>query len=535
MLVVAAGWKLLLIGMGAFPFNADEAVVGLMARHITAGEWPIFFYGQAYMGSLDAIFIAGLFSFLGQSVNLIRFVQIILYLFTIITTLEIGRVGFNSLRVGLNAAWLLSIPAVNQTLYTTVSLGGYGETLLLGNLLILISLRTIRIINQDGNKKKLYAFQAGLGILSGLGVWINGLSLVFSIPAVILVVGNLVVHQKKDKFLWVSILCLLTGGVLGALPWWIYASQNGIQNLIGELSGSAVNVAQNAWLLQTSIRLMNFFLLGLTAFLGIRPPWEIRWLVLPLIPFVIILWGGLIVYNLRNKDDNTRKKFINYLLAGIVLVLFAGFVFTPFGNDPSGRYLVVLLVPAALFISNNLTLMNLRNWQKIAVLLLLIVFQGVGTWQCALNNPPGITTQFDAITVVNHQYDEELIRFLEEKNERFGYTNYWVSYPLAFLSQERIIFLARLPYHPDFRYTRRDDRYEPYRLLVKDAPKAAYITSNHPQLNNYLRKSFKGKNITWMEKQIGNYTVFYGLSEKINPEDIGLGETMGPMTEVKNE
>ena len=57
-LAAAAGWKLILLSMNAFPFNADEAVVALMARHALQGNIPIFFYGQAYMGSLDALLVA---------------------------------------------------------------------------------------------------------------------------------------------------------------------------------------------------------------------------------------------------------------------------------------------------------------------------------------------------------------------------------------------------------------------------------------------------------------------------------------------
>ncbi len=51
-----------------------------MARHILGGERPIFFYGQAYMGSLDAWLVAAGFWFFGQQVWVIRFVQILLYL-----------------------------------------------------------------------------------------------------------------------------------------------------------------------------------------------------------------------------------------------------------------------------------------------------------------------------------------------------------------------------------------------------------------------------------------------------------------------
>jgi hypothetical protein len=46
-----------------------------MARHILQGERPLFFYGQAYLGSLDAWLVAGAFAVLGQSAAAIRLVQ----------------------------------------------------------------------------------------------------------------------------------------------------------------------------------------------------------------------------------------------------------------------------------------------------------------------------------------------------------------------------------------------------------------------------------------------------------------------------
>src|SRR6266851_2035799 len=66
------------LAAGVVPFNADEAIVGLMARHILQGERPVFFYGQAYLGSLDAWLVAGAFAIFGESVWPIRLVQIVL-------------------------------------------------------------------------------------------------------------------------------------------------------------------------------------------------------------------------------------------------------------------------------------------------------------------------------------------------------------------------------------------------------------------------------------------------------------------------
>jgi hypothetical protein len=56
----------------------------------------------------------------------------------------------------------------------------------------------------------------------------------------------------------------------------------------------------------------------------------------------------------------------------------------------------------------------------------------------------------------------------------------------------------------------------------------AYITTNHPELNQFLRDGFEAMDISWKEKQIGNYFVFYDLSAVIRPRDIGLGETTQP-------
>ena len=62
----------------------DPTVVALMARHLAAlREFPIFFYGQAYMGSLDAWLIAAGFALFGDSVLTIRLVQSTLYLLAI--------------------------------------------------------------------------------------------------------------------------------------------------------------------------------------------------------------------------------------------------------------------------------------------------------------------------------------------------------------------------------------------------------------------------------------------------------------------
>src|SRR4030065_602091 len=108
-LITSCVLKGLLLWMDVVPFNSDEAVVALMGRHILQGQRPIFFYGQAYMGSLDTYLIALGFAMLGQQVWVIRLVQAVLYLGTLMTTVMLGKMAFRSMQVGILAAWLMAI------------------------------------------------------------------------------------------------------------------------------------------------------------------------------------------------------------------------------------------------------------------------------------------------------------------------------------------------------------------------------------------------------------------------------------------
>jgi len=547
-LVAAAGLKAWLIYFQLTPFNADEAIVALMARHINLGETPAFFYGQAYMGSLDALLVAGGFRVFGQTVWVIRLIQTLIYVGVVGTTIWLGYIAYESWDVGGLAGLFLAIPTVNMTLYTTVSLGGYGEALLIGNLILICGLKITKEINEDKLAGS-YVLWLILGILMGLGLWGFGLSLVYSIPIGILLLVKLLtplirkkgfvsnrsvgLESSPGKSTYLQRLGLVLGmfilGIfIGALPWWVYAYKNGFGQLLWELQGGAIHGVENLpWIKMVGRHLLNFILLGGTVILGMRPPWSVTWLGMPLLPLVFIFWMAVLVYMIRKLKAEKSKWETNWTLAGVIIVLVVAFIITSFGADPSGRYFLPIYIPLALFASRMV--LDIRNkvgvWAY-ALVGLVLVFNLWGIVQSVITFPPGITTQFYSHAQVDHRYMDELIDFLEENGETSGYTNYWVSYPLAFLSNEELIFVPRLPYHPDFRYTERDDRYDPYGERVRYASKVAYITTNHDELEEYLRQRFTELDVGWEEITIGDYQVFYALSDIVRPEEIGLGKTM---------
>jgi hypothetical protein len=532
-LILATGLKTWLVVGGWMSFNSDEAIVALMARHILNGARPIFFYGQTYMGSLDAFLVALAFKVFGQQVWTIRLVQGVLYLGVLATTAGLGKQIFNDWRVGALSSVILAIPAVNVTLYTTVSLGGYVEAILLGNLILMCALRIGSYRKKGGFTAPLYWWFL-CGFFTGVGLWAFGLTLIYSIPAIGYLVWLMIKQQRCTPVSMLRItgafLVLGFGVLLGAAPWWLFALQHDFQSLLVELTGGAIaGVEGLPWIFQVLRHFVNLILFGSTVVFGLRPPWDVTWLALPLVPFVLLFWMGVCVFIVRCLRRESPWRSNQALLAGVILTLLAGFVFTPFGADPSGRYFVPLAIPLSLFAAAMiLELSSKIGYWAVVLILFLMVYNLWGTVQSALRFPPGVTTQFYYPAQVDHRYDQQLIDFLRQHEERRGYSNYWVAYPLAFLSGEDMIFVPRLPYHQDFRYTERDDRYLPYDVMISQAERVAYITTNHPKLDEYLRAKFKLLNISWQEVQIGDYHVFFSLSQPITPQQIGLGTTANP-------
>jgi hypothetical protein len=243
-----------------------------------------------------------------------------------------------------------------------------------------------------------------------------------------------------------------------------------------------------------------------------------------LAPFALATWLAVLLWTVRiwrQKEEQPSEKLI---LVGIMLALVLAFVGSPFGADPSGRYFLPFAIPLALFGGDLINWLISRfgriAWAAAGVIL---VFNLWGTIECVLKFPPGLTTQFDSTTQIDHRRISDLMSFLRQHGENRGYTNYWVAYPLAFLSGEELIFIPLLPTHVDFRYSLRDDRYSPYDVQVASSPRTAYITANESVLDQYLREKFAAMNIRWKETQLGDYHIFYSLSVRVEPTELGLG------------
>ena len=71
--------------------DADEAVWGLMARHVLDGEVSTFYWGQPYGGTLEVFLTAPLFAVFGSSTLALKLVPAALFAVAAVLVWRVGR------------------------------------------------------------------------------------------------------------------------------------------------------------------------------------------------------------------------------------------------------------------------------------------------------------------------------------------------------------------------------------------------------------------------------------------------------------
>jgi hypothetical protein len=206
--LVAAGWP---------GTDSDDATMGLMAKHIVAlGERPIFYYGQSYMGSLEAYAAALVFAFLGASELALKCGLILLY--ACFMAIMYGfLVQITSRAWALVGEALLALGADEMLYHQLEAYGGYLETLIFGAALLALTCWLVRTQGDATLTRRRYLALAGWGLVAGLGLWSD----VLVAPFVVLTAGALALFCWPTVRRWGTVLalsCLL----LGVSPWIIY-------------------------------------------------------------------------------------------------------------------------------------------------------------------------------------------------------------------------------------------------------------------------------------------------------------------------
>jgi len=186
-----------------------------MALHINAhGEHPIFFYGQAYMGSLEAYLAAPVFRLLGASdftlrLGLVFLAAIFFILMYALTTLLYDQ------RVALWTLLFLSLGSSELLARQVEADGGYPELLVFGATAIVLA-SYLSMTSLAAGKRATFRRRVtyGLwGLTVGLGIWSAPLMLPFAAMS-----GLLLICACRPEFRGSTVAALALGLSLGLAP-----------------------------------------------------------------------------------------------------------------------------------------------------------------------------------------------------------------------------------------------------------------------------------------------------------------------------
>ncbi len=225
---LGSGIRLALISLGWPHTNFDEGTMGEMAMNIAFhGEHPAFFYGQSYMGSLQAYLGAAFFHLFGVSLFSLRLGTVLLNTLFLVSMYLLARLLYPP-KLALLSTLLLALAAVIVYYREIQAIGGYPETLLFGSLLFVLASwlaltarQELTPCNRRRGLLRLLAF-AAWGMVVGLGLWSDLLILPF-----VLCSGLLLLVTCWRDILSLAPVCLLVGFLIGGLPLILYNFQPG--------------------------------------------------------------------------------------------------------------------------------------------------------------------------------------------------------------------------------------------------------------------------------------------------------------------
>jgi hypothetical protein len=288
--------------------SSDWAVVASMARDMAGGQTiPVFFYGQAYMGSFEP-WVASLFvRIIGNSgfvVNLgTAFLGVIL----------LGQIflwGHKTagVRAGIAAcAWSL-IGSIQFLYFSVSSRGGYGALLVWGTFTLYAAAHIGSRALRDQNAG--WIWYPAMGLAAGLGWWSHPNILMFLLPAALILLGTL----KTRLFQW-RILLVPAGTLLGASPWiwWNLRHQRASLDMILKSAESPGLRSGVSSLVKT---LLLLFHPGGPGFLAA--------IVAAVIAAACLTGGIQFVLALRGRPES--KMHLPFLAAALLLPVFAALI-----------------------------------------------------------------------------------------------------------------------------------------------------------------------------------------------------------------
>ena len=144
-----------------------------MARHVLHGEFPAFFWGQAFKGVPEVYASAVAFAAFGPSVVVLKSVTLVFFAaYVALNFVLLDTIGSRWLAVAASLLLIVAPPAL--VFWSLDASAEYIVLMLLGTILLLLSLKYQR--------KRSTLIAVTLGVVVGLGLWVQQLFVLYLVP-----------------------------------------------------------------------------------------------------------------------------------------------------------------------------------------------------------------------------------------------------------------------------------------------------------------------------------------------------------------
>jgi hypothetical protein len=466
--------------------DADEAGVGLMARHVSHGEFHVFFLGQTYGGSHESLFAGALFAVTGSSVVALKVVPIALHALGAWLLWRIGKrtVGDRAAQIGALAVWIF--PAV-YVWWSTKEGAFYGATLVLGLTLFLFALGFADRPRPSG--------ALALGLTLGAGVWASPQIIYYAVPVAVWLA------YKRGRWVFASRrrlvehgTCLLAGFLVGASPFIVY-------NLVHPGASFAHAHGLNSY--RSNLR--GFFTTALPVALGLRHAYSYRWAI----PFL-----GPVVY-LALIAAFVCAMLIRWA-PSLLLALFVAMY--PFLFAATPQFGLTVFEPRYLYYLAPIVLLLAARGMKYApraALAVLAVLSVVGT--ASLNSWARRSPAHYDIDSIAPRDIGPIVSALEQRNIHDVFAPYRYAYRLPFESRERIIATPLEPLVV---------RYKPFDRDVRLAEAPTYVFLADGPGDHTFGAFVRNQDVPYQRIHAGDFAA-YILGRKVLPEEVPGIQTFG--------
>ena len=479
--VAGVGYRVAVLAAGAPPTNSDEATMGLAALHLAQGrELPIYFYGQHYMGTIEAYLAAPLFAVAGPGLWALRAPNLLLYAGFLAAMWFLGRRVFGPWLATLTVG-LLALGADRILKNQLISGGGYPEINPAAAALMLLSvtLRTSRL------------GYVAFGLLTGLMLWDDWLVLPYVAAAAVVLV-----HRGVPRRAWVA---LAAGLVVGAAPLLIHdLTSPWRRGALATFFGLSSGGPDASW----AERLHGGFLVGLPMGTGMClpgrcAPWQTAW---ALVWLALLVAAGVLAWRDRTERVRRAARLALVFAAAASLLLYVRS--NAAGNTPleNARYLHCLLVstPVVLWplwsLASRCAGPAASRVAGVLGIAAIVATAAVATG-AFVRESPRIAAADDR--------QPALLAALQQAGVTRLYSEYWTCDYLAFASEERVqcaVIDADLT--PGF------DRYRPYRASVAAAPRQTFALPVGSPVSAAVRGELAASGVRFTEITVAGYDIY---------------------------